>query len=355
MIAAPAAVKHFLYTGGGTNASRWEGVVPRDATHVSIHPTITIIPSWLFSEHPNIVELRCHEGVKKIEEWAFHQCPSLQRVIMPGVEVIETSAFCFCILLRYIECKRLKIVGRNAFYHCESLGSIDIPSVKLVFSNAFTNCYDMRDVTFGKDLDMIRKEAFAGCKSLERITMPLKDGLFTSDDIFQACDNLKRVDLVEEEVLQETIATLLWDEWKDDLKAEFNSNSINHILSNASAGLWPSPNVGQKVSAIRDWIARVLPKVIHYTVQHRELVNAAAAAVQLASPNDVVLSNVLPYVELPLYTFNERNTDDKISSSLFDFPTLVISTHYARREYYSEDEETAEVDGLDLANIDARL
>ena len=75
------AEHHYVYTG--------ENDPPHIATHVSIHESITVIPSELFLEHPNIIELICHFGVKKIERKAFRDCPRLKRLIMPGVEEIE--------------------------------------------------------------------------------------------------------------------------------------------------------------------------------------------------------------------------------------------------------------------------
>ena len=66
-------------------------------------------------------------------------------------------------------------------------------------------------IKFGDKLESFRERAFLACRSLERITIPLKDGMI-SDNAFQGCGNLKHVDLVEGVILHETIAALLLEE-----------------------------------------------------------------------------------------------------------------------------------------------
>ena len=64
------------------------------------------------------------------------------------------------------------------------------------------------EVKFSNKLELIGNElepfggAFVDCESLERITIPLKDGIITARDIFEGCVKLKHVDLVEEGLLE---------------------------------------------------------------------------------------------------------------------------------------------------------
>ena len=97
IMAAEADIIRYMITGE-------EGeVIPRNATHVSVHASVRIIPRRLFYHHSNIVELICHDGVIKIEVEAFINCPRLKRVIMKGVEEVEMFAFESCEALEYIE------------------------------------------------------------------------------------------------------------------------------------------------------------------------------------------------------------------------------------------------------------
>ena len=274
-------------------------------THLSVHESITVIPGEALFYHPNIVELICHNGVKKIEYEAFDICPRLKRLVMPGVEEVEWGAFNQCEAVEHIECKKLEIIRQWAFSHCKSLESIDLPSAMIVKKRAFGNCTSLMDVKFGKNLESIEELAFSN-SGLKRITIPLKSGLFTSDDVFQGCKNLDEVCLIEEAIIQEIVDAFLWDEWKSDMNKEIDS--INQILPNADINddynfHYEEDCVGEKTKAIREWIGRVLQKIIHYKVEHYRLLSLAAAALAHASPNEIVIDSVLSFLQLPDHAF----------------------------------------------------
>eukprot|EP00984_Skeletonema_dohrnii_P000701 scaffold211_cov83-Skeletonema_dohrnii-CCMP3373.AAC.7 len=274
--------------------------VPDDVTHVTIDASVTVIPEDAFRRHPNIVEVICHDKVERVEARAFISCPSLRRVIMPGVEVVEGYAFDGCKALAIVECGKLEIIKEEAFNKCTSLMSIDLLSAKVIKMGAFTGCFALTNAKFGSKLERIEEMAFDDCPSLARITIPLKDGIITNESIFYGCDNLKHVELVEG-ATHETIAALQLEEWRNDMNEEIDS--INQILPTASAGRYGHDD-GGIARAIRGWIRSVLGKIIHYQAEHRRYLNEEiATALQLVLPQDIVMNNVLPFVYLPLYTF----------------------------------------------------
>eukprot|EP00985_Skeletonema_marinoi_P020305 scaffold12022_cov143-Skeletonema_marinoi.AAC.3 len=291
-----AEEEYYIYTGG---------VVPRHVTRVRIDKSISVIPAQAFRGRP-ITELDCHIGVKKVEEFAFDDCPSLRLVVMPGVKEVKRRAFWKCGALTDVECGKLEIIEGFAFHSCFSLRSIDMPSIKTVEELAFGYCRELTSVKFGRELESIRDRAFYGCRSLERIILPLKDrsNIITDDNAFQGCQNLKYVGLVEGAILHETMAALHMEGWKNDMNEEIAS--INQILPNAPAGdIYPYVDVGagRKAQAIKTWIRSVLHKMVQYKAQHQHYLNEAATTLQLALPNDIVCKNVLPFLELPSYTF----------------------------------------------------
>ena len=87
---------------------------------------------------------------------------------------------------------------------------------------------------------------------------------------------------------------------ENDLRRDIGS--INDILHNAPAG--DDLNDGMKAIAIRECIELVLSKIIAYKAQHRRLLNEAAAVHQQFLPDETVMNNVLPFVELPAHTFD---------------------------------------------------
>ena len=189
----------------------------------------------------------------------------------------------------------------GAFESCQSLTSIDLPSAKIVKRYAFDECRALKNVIFGKALESIRRVAFYRCTSLERITIPLKDGMISDDDTFRGCKKLIHVNLVEGAVLRDTIAALLLEEWRNIMNEEINA--INQSLPTTPAGSDDFYDVGEKTEAVQLWIKSVLHKIVRYKAQHHSLLNEAATTLQRALPNDIVNKNVLPFLELPSYTF----------------------------------------------------
>ena len=59
-------IVRFTYTG--------RGEIPDEATHIFVDATV--IDYAAFEDHPNIIEVICHERVEKIEGRAFWECPS---------------------------------------------------------------------------------------------------------------------------------------------------------------------------------------------------------------------------------------------------------------------------------------
>ena len=284
------AAEYFTYTG------RDGDVVPHDVTRVHSHESLTVIPEDSFRGRINIEEVVCDIGVEKVEEYAFAECPSLRKVIMPGVEEIEEFAFAGCEALTDVECSELEIIGWSAFFKCISLRSINLPSAKIVKHYAFNYGEALTDVKFGNKLERIERCAFIGCTSLERITLPLKDGMITRDNIFPRCDNLEHVDLVGG--IHETVAALQLEEWENNMNEEIDS--INQMLPHTPAGEDPYDNVGEKAIVIRTWIRSVLHKIMHYKAQHHRLLNEAATMLELALPKDIVIKNIIPFLELPV-------------------------------------------------------
>ena len=181
-------------------------IIPDEATHIIVGDGVTFVRAFAFSLHRNIIEVVCHEDVEKIDRYAFAYCRNLRRVIMPGVKIVMGAAFNFCPALADIECGRLEIIKGHAFVTCESLRSIKLSSIRIVEMCAFNECLALVEAKFSNKLESLGESTFNNCESLERITIPLKDGLIVDDDIFQGCESLKRVDLIEGE-LHETIVS----------------------------------------------------------------------------------------------------------------------------------------------------
>ena len=279
--------------------------IPVEATHITVGEGVTFVRAHAFRGHQNIIEVICHDGVETIEERAFDSCPSLRRVIMTGVKEIEKRAFHFCEVLTNVECDKLEVIGEETFSSCFDLGNIDLPSATIVEYGAFTFTF-LTDVKFSSRLERIGGAAFGHC-SFERITLPLKDGMITANDIFTGCFELKHLDLIEGAILNDTIAALLFEEWKNDMNEEIDS--INQILPNLRAGDIKYGG-GEKTWVIRMWMRSVLGKIVHYKAEHQRILDEAATTLHHVLPNDIVLDSILSFLELPSYTFEGEEEEE---------------------------------------------
>ena len=80
-------------------------------------------------------------------------------------------------------------------------------------------------------------------------------------------------------------------------------------------------DTGRKTLAIQTWIRSVLRKIVHYKAEHRRYLNEAAATLQSTLPlpnDDIVFKNVIPFLELPSYTFEGEDQEGGISRLLGD-------------------------------------
>ena len=254
----------FVYTGGDQE-------VPRDVKRLRIAENIDTILAEKCRECHQLIEVVGHNKMKKIEEYALSDCPSLRRVEnMQGVIEIEQYAFWNCKALSDIDFDKLEIIGHRAFGHCKSLRSINIPSIRRVGAHGFDSCDALTDAVFGQGLGRIEQFAFWGT-ALRRIVIPLKDNLILDEYAFNHCRNLSRVDTLAGGI-HKTITSLHMESWRDEMQEEIDR--INQTLPNTRAII--------KTTAIQEWITRVLSTMEHYKREHKLLLKEAMTLLELA-------------------------------------------------------------------------
>ena len=125
---------------------------------------------------------------------------------------------------------------------------------------------------------------------------------------------MKHVDLVEGE-LHETIAALQLGEWRNAMYEEIDA--INQILPGTGTPSRGWVDDEGQAWAIQTWIRSVLRKIVHYIAEHRRLWNEEVeTTLRFVLPQDIVMNNVIPFLELPSFTFEvgdheEEDSDDE--------------------------------------------
>ncbi len=142
----------------------------------------------------------------------------------------------------------------------------------------------LKEAKFGSKLERIEGRVFCGCPSLERITIPLKNGVITDDDVFMECRVFKIIALIERTLLHETIAALHLEDWRNDLSVEIDS--INHLPTvDAGRSDDDDEDEGEKAQAIRTWIRSVLRKIVHYKAEHQRIMDEVGSLLCLTLTN----------------------------------------------------------------------
>jgi hypothetical protein len=268
----------FIYTGGGQQ-------VPRDVRRAKIDESVDTIAEWAFMDCTQLIEVKGHSKLKKIEVRAFHKCRSLIRLIhMNGVKEIEEHAFQFCGALSDVDFDKLEIIGDLAFSGCESLRSINMPSIRRVGTGAFWWCTKLTEAVFSENLQRIDRGAFHKCTSLRRIAIPLKDNFLNVEGdigVFSECNHLSRVDIVGG--IHKTISSLHMESWRDEMAEEIDQINQTLPITPAFRGVKSLyMAIHQRTVTIQRWIESVLDRMEHYKTEHQILLKEAMALLELA-------------------------------------------------------------------------
>lgn len=241
---------------------------------VEVKGSVSSIGQSAFYQAAALKSINLPEGLKEIKQYAFYECTSLTSLTTPstlttigneafrscsslatlnlaeGLESIGSDAFNGDLLIEKITLPTtLKYIGKQAFFNNNSVKELDIPkSVSEIAEFAFYNCTALQKVTFegGGDLTTIPSRIFAGCNSLEEIT--IGEGVTTINDYaFSTCESLKTLTLPKTiEILGDHIfsgcKSLATVRLYAATKPEIMSNSFSDVPTDAKL-LVPSKEV----------------------------------------------------------------------------------------------------------------
>ena len=152
-----------------------------------------------FENQGALTSIKIAASVKKIGNYAFSKCTSLQSVTFADNSVLTdlgTYVFEKCPSLKSVVLPdNLTALGNYMFDGCEKLESVELPAnLTSMGTYVFRNCKSLKEITFPENLTTTGNYAFYGCESLERVNF--NDKLTTLGQyIFSNCTSLKAVDL----------------------------------------------------------------------------------------------------------------------------------------------------------------
>ncbi|CAJ1966343.1 unnamed protein product [Cylindrotheca closterium] len=195
-----------------------DAFIPKSIVKLRIKGSAKIIPSSTFAEQPKLTYLEIQEGVEKIGDYCFYNCPYLFEVHCPlSLGQMGVYAFAQATLLTEVtlpsydssssssNLPSLSIIPASAFEYCESLTTVHIPaSVKSIHGFAFFHCTSLVDIQFETKtcsprllgLVEIHDQAFGSCAALTKVKLP-STLLKLCGNAFSDCIRLQEIKMPE--------------------------------------------------------------------------------------------------------------------------------------------------------------
>lgn len=153
----------------GSNA--FNGCAKLTAFSFGKKATLSEIPNSAFSGCSQLEEITVPASVKIIGTNAFRNCSSLSTVALPdGVTTIGTGAFSSSGLISVTLGANITEIGASAFENCEKLLKAVIPDkVVTIGEGALRGCFRLTELTVGKAVKTIGRQAFYGTSALQTI------------------------------------------------------------------------------------------------------------------------------------------------------------------------------------------
>lgn len=194
---------------------------------ISMPIGVEYIHSGLFNNCDKLVNVELHNGIIGIGSRAFEGCDALESIKIPNnITEFSERVFQGCTKLKEINVpENLKYIRSNAFDGCKSLLSIELPKqlyelgyysfrgcgfisftfpekINYLRAGVLENCKALKSVNFptvkSDDLGYSLNGTFAGCSSIESITIP-QSIHFIFENAFEGCTSLKTIHIEKSE------------------------------------------------------------------------------------------------------------------------------------------------------------
>ena len=161
-----------------TNTSNFN---PASINSIKIPGTVKSITDSLFINCQTLSNVVIENGPKRIGNYAFKYCTSLQAIDIPKSASIGDWAFHGCNSLEYIYLDNASKIGKGAFGGCTALEYISVDAEE-VGEVAFVNCRAVKDVSIGANVKQWGDRVFQGCGKIQAIHVDAGNPAFTSVD-----------------------------------------------------------------------------------------------------------------------------------------------------------------------------
>ena len=172
--------KAFTVVADITNSS-WKQYKD-EIVKIVVDGSVSKIDDHVFSRLPSLTEVEfIGEDIASVGDYAFQECPKLEKVTLPRVKGIGDYAFYNCDALKiviiegdlYCGDDGEPAIGKNIFKSCDSLENVDLwNSVATIGEGMFEDCVSLSSIEIPDSVEEIGRLAFENCSSLEDIYIP---------------------------------------------------------------------------------------------------------------------------------------------------------------------------------------
>ena len=147
----------------------------------------------------NAISFNLPTSIKKIGEYAFSECTSMDNLPIPeSVETIGANAFEKCSRLVTVNMsKTVKEIGKEAFFECKDLGTVTFAEnsvINKIADNAFLDCSSLYKITIPGSVSELGEGVFKNCTGLKDVTFGDNSKVVKlKDSTFENCEKLKNV------------------------------------------------------------------------------------------------------------------------------------------------------------------
>lgn len=143
----------------------------KQLTNIELSNNLEVIPKYCFRDCIKLESIKLPTTCIVIEFGAFVDCEKLRIIdFNDQLSTIGTNAF-LGTGLRIIRIpSSVKTIENGAFSYCDQLEKVVIPGNTKIKSECFSDCDQLREVSLGKDVELIGGFNFSDCSNLESIT-----------------------------------------------------------------------------------------------------------------------------------------------------------------------------------------
>lgn len=165
------------------------------------------LPSSTFSGCSSLRRINLPEGLKYLMGSCFEGCSALEYIEIPStVRYVNAKEFKDCTSLKEVKflddgSQERITIGSEVFSGCKSLEKVTLPvnnnNILIVFANMFKDCYALKEVYFPEsviDDGNGQTSLFQNCRALKKVKIP--SGIITVGSYcFDGCVSLEEVEL----------------------------------------------------------------------------------------------------------------------------------------------------------------